>query len=242
MFFYYKKMRNNYAVIAAGGLGTRLKDYKNNNHTKVLIDIDGISMISLQVKQLKSWGFINFIIITNSEYNDMIQTDIQSNFDDIHVEFVIQASPIGIADALSHACKKIPHESLITFVLGDNFFGENPLKGLDWENFEGANLFVKEVENPEEFGVLELHGNNIINLHEKPNEYISSLAVVGLYVYEYSCFEYIKLLKPSNRGELEITDLNKIYMNNKQLNFHAIESWWIDAGTEERIEELKNLI
>jgi glucose-1-phosphate thymidylyltransferase len=242
MFFYYKKMRKNYAVIAAGGLGTRLKDYKNNNHTKVLIDIGGISMISLQVKQLKSWGFINFIIITNSEYNDMIKTDIQSNFDEIHVEFVIQASPLGIADALSHASKKIPHESLVTFVLGDNFFGENPLKGLDWENFEGANLFVKEVENPEEFGVLELHENNVINLHEKPKEYISSLAVVGLYVYEYSCFEYIKLLKPSNRGELEITDLNKIYMNNKQLNFRAIESWWIDAGTEERIEELKNLI
>ena len=147
-------MRNNYAVIAAGGLGTRLKDYKNNNHTKVLIDIDGISMISLQVKQLKSWGFINFIIITNSEYNDMIQTDIQSNFDDIHVEFVIQASPIGIADALSHACKKIPHESLITFVLDDNFFGDNTLKGLDCENFEGANLFVKDVETQETCGVL----------------------------------------------------------------------------------------
>ncbi len=242
MFFYYKKMINNYAVIAAGGLGTRLKDYKDNNHTKVLIDIDGISMISLQVKQLKSWGFINFIIITNSEYNDMIQTDIQSNFDDIHVEFVIQASPLGIADALSYAGEKIPHDSLVTFVLGDNFFGENPLKGLDFENSKGANLFVKEVKNPEEFGVIELHENKIINLHEKPKVYISSLAIVGLYVYEYNCFEYIKLLKPSNRGELEITDLNKIYMNNKQLNFHTIKSWWIDAGTEERIEELKNLI
>ncbi len=235
-------MIKNYAVIAAGGLGTRLKDYKNNDHTKVLIDIDGISMISLQVKQLKSWGFTNFIIITNSEFNDMILTDVQSNFDDIHVEFVIQESPNGIADALSYAGKKIPPNSLVTFALGDNFFGENPLKGLDLENFKGANLFVKEVENPEEFGVIELHENNIINLHEKPKEYISPLAIVGLYVYEYSCFEYIKLLKPSNRGELEITELNKIYMNNKQLNFHNIKSWWVDAGTEKRIEELKNLI
>ena len=235
-------MIKNYAVIAAGGLGTRLKDYKNNDYTKVLIDIDGISMISLQVKQLKAWGFTNFIIITNSEYNDMILTDVQSNFEDIQVEFVIQESPKGIADALSYAAKKIPPNSLVTFALGDNFFGKNPLKGLDWENFKGASLFVKEVENPEEFGVIELHENKIINLHEKPKEYISSLAIVGLYVYEYSCFEYIKLLKPSNRGELEITDLNKIYMNNQQLTFHTIESWWIDAGTEERIEELKNLI
>ena len=235
-------MIKNYAVIAAGGLGTRLKDYKNNDHTKVLIDIDGITMISLQVKQLKSWGFTDFIIITNPEFNDMIRTDVQSNFEDIHVEFVIQESPKGIADALSYAGKKISHDSIVTLALGDNFFGENPLKGLDLENFKGANLYVKEVKNPEEFGVIELHENYIINLHEKPKEYISSLAIVGLYVYEYSCFDYIKLLKPSNRGELEITDLNKIYMNKKQLNFHTIESWCVDAGTEERIEELKNLI
>ena len=78
-------MIKNYAVIAAGGLGTRLKDYKKNDYTKVLIDINGISMISLQVKQLKSWGFTNFIIITNFEFNEMIQNDVQSNFEDLHM-------------------------------------------------------------------------------------------------------------------------------------------------------------
>jgi glucose-1-phosphate thymidylyltransferase len=235
-------MRKNYAVIAAGGLGTRLKDYDKNDHTKVLIDINGISMISLQVKQLISWGFTNFIIITNFEFNDMIQNDVHSNFEGIHTEFVIQESPDGIADALSYASSKIPPDSLVTFVLGDNFFGENPLKEIDLEDFRGAHIFVKEVKNPSEFGVIELHKNKIINIHEKPKVYISSLAVVGLYVYEYSCFEYINSLKPSNRGELEITDLNKVYMSNKLLHFHTLESWWIDAGTEDRIEELKKLI
>ena len=235
-------MIKNYAVIAAGGLGTRLKDYKKNDYTKVLIDINGISMISLQVKQLKSWGFTNFIIITNYEFNEMIKNDVQSNFEDLHMEFVIQESPNGIADALSYASSKIPSDSLVTFVLGDNFFGENPLEELDLENIRGAHLFVKEVKNPEEFGVIELDKNKIINLHEKPKDYISSLAVVGLYIYQYSCFEYIKLLEPSNRGELEITDLNKVYMSNEIIDYHILESWWVDAGTEDRIEHLKKLI
>ncbi len=235
-------MIKNYAVIAAGGLGTRLKDYKKNDYTKVLIDINGISMISLQVKQLKSWGFTNFVIITNFEFNEMIKNDVQSNFEDLHMEFVIQESPNGIADALSYASSKIPPDSLVTFVLGDNFFGENPLEELDLENIRGAHLFVKEVNNPEEFGVIELDKNKIINLHEKPKDYISSLAVVGLYIYQYSCFEYIKLLEPSNRGELEITDLNKVYMSNEIIDFHILESWWVDAGTEDRIEHLKKLI
>ena len=235
-------MIKNYAVIAAGGLGTRLKDYKKNDYTKVLIDINGISMISLQVKQLKSWGFTNFIIITNYEFNEMIKNDVQSNFEDLHMEFVIQESPNGIADALSYASCKIPPDSLVTFVLGDNFFGENPLEELDLENIRGAHLFVKEVKNPEEFGVIELDKNKIINLHEKPKDYISSLAVVGLYIYQYSCFEYIKLLEPSNRGELEITDLNKVYMSNEIIDYHILESWWVDAGTEDRIEHLKKLI
>ena len=235
-------MIKNYAVIAAGGLGTRLKDYKKNDYTKVLIDINGISMISLQVKQLKSWGFTNFIIITNFEFNEMIKNDVQSNFDDIHIDFVIQESPNGIADALSYASSKIPSDSLVTFVLGDNFFGENPLEEIDLENIRGAHLFVKEVKNPEEFGVIELGKNKIINLHEKPKDYISSLAVVGLYIYQYSCFEYIQLLEPSDRGELEITDLNKVYMNNELLDFHILKSWWVDAGTEDRIEHLKKLI
>ncbi len=235
-------MIKNYAVIAAGGLGTRLKDYKKNDYTKVLIDINGISMISLQVKQLKSWGFTNFIIITNYEFNEMIKNDVKSNFEDLHMEFVIQESPNGIADALSYASSKIPPDSLVTFVLGDNFFGENPLEELDLENIRGAHLFVKEVKNPEEFGVIELDKNKIINLHEKPKDYISSLAVVGLYIYQYSCFEYIKLLEPSNRGELEITDLNKVYMSNEIIDYHILESWWVDAGTEDRIEHLKKLI
>ena len=235
-------MKKNYAVIAAGGLGTRLKNYKQNVHTKVLIDINGISMISLQIKQLLSWGLSNFVIITNPEYHNMIKNDVELNFNNITIHFVVQHEPNGIADALSYANNYIPKNSLVTFVLGDNFFGSNPLSDLNLENFSGAHLFVKEVSNPQEFGVIEVVDNKVINLHEKPQSYISQFAVVGLYIYEYRCFDYIKLLKPSARGELEITDLNKVFLNKEDINYSILESWWIDAGTEERIQTLKNLL
>ena len=235
-------MKKNYAVIAAGGLGTRLKNYKQNVHTKVLIDINGISMISLQIKQLLSWGLSNFVIITNPEYHNMIKKDVELNFNNITIHFVVQHEPNGIADALSYANNYIPKNSLVTFVLGDNFFGSNPLSDLNLENFSGAHLFVKEVSNPQEFGVIEVVDNKVINLHEKPQSYISQFAVVGLYIYEYRCFDYIKLLKPSARGELEITDLNKVFLNKEDINYSILESWWIDAGTEERIQMLKNLL
>lgn len=235
-------MVKNYAVIAAGGLGTRLKNYDQNNSTKVLIDINGISMISLQIKQLMSWGLSNFVIITNPEYHDMIKDDVNSNFKDINLNFVVQLEPNGIADALSYASKHIPKNSIVTFVLGDNFFGSNPLINFNLDNFSGAHLFVKEVSNPQEFGVIKVVDDRVVNLYEKPKDYISPYAVVGLYIYEYNCFEYIKLLKPSARGELEITDLNKLFLNKKNVNYTILESWWIDAGTEERIKTLKNLI
>tara|TARA_B100001250_G_scaffold396355_1_gene402266 strand:+ start:784 stop:1491 length:708 start_codon:yes stop_codon:yes gene_type:complete len=235
-------MEKNYVVIAAGGLGTRLKNYNKNNHTKVLIDINGISMISLQIKQLISWGLSNFVIITNPEYHNMIKNDVELNFSNINLQFVVQQEPNGIADALSYANDLIPKNSLVTFVLGDNFFGSNPLSDLNLDNFTGAHLFVKEVSNPQEFGVIEVVDNKVINLHEKPQDYISSYAVIGLYIYEYKCFDYINLLEPSERGELEITDLNKMFLNKGDINYSIFESWWIDAGTEERIQTLKNLL
>ncbi len=237
------KMRKNYGVIAAGGLGTRLKSYKDNTHTKVLIQLKHLSMISTQIEQLKSWGIKDFIVITNPEFNDLIKEDINNNFSNENIALVIQKSPNGIADALSYAESLLDENSIITFVLGDNFFGANPIVNINFENFSGAHLFLKEVDNPEEFGVMEIDTyNKPVNLYEKPKEFISSLAVVGLYIYEYSCFKYIRTLSPSNRGELEITDLNKIYLSNKNMNFSVISSWWIDAGTEERIIALRELI
>ena len=149
-------MRKNYAVIAAGGLGTRLKDYKDNEFTKVLIELNGLSMISTQIKQLQSWGLENFIIITNPEFHDLIAEDVSKNYKDLNIQYSVQESPNGIADALSYAEDKVEDSSLVTFVLGDNFFGANPFFGIDFNSFKGAQIFAIDVENPQEFGVMEM--------------------------------------------------------------------------------------
>ena len=232
-------MKKNFTVIAAGGLGTRLKNYKNNEYTKVLIPIGLTSMISQQIKQLKNWGYDNIVIVTNPDYDKLIKEDVKGNFPNENIEFVIQSAQLGIAHALKQAEPVIDKGSQISFILGDNFFGVNPFannKSIYSDN--SAALVLKKVNNPEDFGVAVLKNSKIVDLIEKPKKFISKYAVLGFYKYEYECFEIIDSLKKSDRGEYEITDLNKKYLNLSKVNYSIFDSWWIDAGTPERIEEL----
>ena len=229
------------AVIAAAGLGTRLKNYKNNFFTKVLIEIGNKSMISSQVSQISSWGIKNFVIITNPDFDLMIKEDVTKNHSDKNIKFAIQEKPLGIAHALLQSEKLVENYSKILFVLGDNFFGENPMLKLENRNIESM-IFLKKVLNPNEFGVAKILNNNLIDIEEKPDNPSSDLAVVGLYLYSLNCFELIKKLNFSQRGELEISDLNNELIKTNSIQFEILDSWWIDAGTEERIEEIKKLI
>tara|TARA_B100001564_G_C20584910_1_gene645017 strand:+ start:113 stop:835 length:723 start_codon:yes stop_codon:yes gene_type:complete len=230
------------AVIAAGGLGTRLKDYKDNKSTKVLIHLDKMSMISSQIEQIYKWGITDFIVITNPEFDALIRKDIRQNHNSKNINFVIQHTPSGIAHALLQVENVIKKDSKILFVLGDNFFGDNPIKNIDLTKKLNSTIFVKNVENPKEFGVAEIENEELINIIEKPNTPKSNLAVLGIYLYDFNCFEFIKNLKPSKRGELEISDLNNLLISKKLLDYKKFNSWWIDAGTEERIEQLKRLL
>jgi len=230
------------AVIAAAGLGTRLKDYKDNSHTKVLIKIRQSSMISEQISQLSAWGIERFVIIANPEYYSLIKDDINVNHADKDIDYAIQKKPLGIAHALLQSKDLIENNSKILFILGDNFFGENPIIDLDISKINNSVLFLKEVNNPQEFGVAQVEGEKIINIVEKPTDPISNLAVVGIYLYDYNCFELISKLEFSKRGELEITDLNNLLVQKSCVDYKILKSWWIDAGTEERIESLKKLL
>ena len=234
-------MQEIFAVIAAGGLGTRLKNYKNNFSTKVLIEIGNKSMISSQVSQISSWGIKNFVIITNPDFDLMIKEDVLKNHAEKNIKFIIQEKPLGIAHALLQSEKLVENYSKILFVLGDNFFGENPMLKLENRNIESM-IFLKKVLNPNEFGVAKILNNSLIDIEEKPDNPSSDLAVVGLYLYSPNCFELIKKLNFSQRGELEISDLNNELIKTNSMQFEILDSWWIDAGTEERIEELKKLI
>ena len=230
------------AVIAAAGLGTRLKDYKDNSHTKVLIKIKQSSMISEQISQLSGWGIERFVIIANPEFYSLIKDDIDANHADKDIDYAIQEKPLGIAHALLQSKNLIENNSKILFILGDNFFGENPIIDLDINKINNSVLYLKEVNNPEEFGVAQVEGEKIINIVEKPKDPTSNLAVVGIYLYSYNCFELISKLEFSKRGELEITDLNNLLIQKSSVDYKVLKSWWIDAGTEERIESLKKLI
>ena len=135
----------------------------------------------------------------------------------------------------------VKKESKILFILGDNFFGENPIQNINLDDDSEAVLFVKPVSNPEEFGVANIVNDKIKIIEEKPKKPSSNLAVLGLYLYSYDCFELIEKLDFSARGELEITDLNNLYIKSRNVSLKTLNDWWIDAGTEERIEELKKI-
>tara|TARA_B100001109_G_scaffold70136_1_gene57136 strand:+ start:386 stop:1093 length:708 start_codon:yes stop_codon:yes gene_type:complete len=230
------------AVIAAAGLGTRLKDYKDNSHTKVLIKIRQSSMISEQISQLSGWGIERFVIIANPEFYSLIKDDIDANHADKDIDYAIQEKPLGIAHALLQSKDLIDNNSKILFILGDNFFGENPIIDLDINKINNSVLFLKEVNSPQDFGVAQVEGEKIINIVEKPTDPTSNFAVVGIYLYDYNCFELISKLEFSKRGELEITDLNNLLIQKSSVDYKILKSWWIDAGTEERIESLKKLL
>ena len=228
-------------IIAAGGLGTRLQDFRGNKSTKILLDVKGTSMINRQISQLYKWGMRKFVIITNPEYLDMVKEDTLNKFDNLKIDFAVQEEPKGISHALYQARDFVDQNEKIFFVLGDNFFENNPLNNFHLDKFEeGACIFTTEVNNPEEFGVAEIDSDgNVLSIEEKPNHPKSNAAVVGIYLFDDSVFKKIETLEPSARGEYEITDLCNIYVNeNKCLNLD-LNGWWIDAGTPDRIIELE---
>jgi glucose-1-phosphate thymidylyltransferase len=227
-------------VILAGGLGTRLKDFRGTNTEKVLLEINGIPMITKQIEQVINWGFNlqNIVCVTNPNIDDSIQKVNKDKFGS-GIKYVIQPKPLGIAHAFSYAEDKISSEHVL-LVLGDNFFENNPFQNKENISEGISNIFIKSVENPEDFGVAEVKGGRIISLEEKPENPKSHLAVVGLYLYKSDIFSKIKSLKPSERGELEITDLNIKLIEEGGISYHEIDGWWIDAGTPERITELES--
>ena len=237
-------MRNIKCVIAAGGLGTRLIGFRENDSTKMLLEVGGIPMINRQISQLQNWGLEDFIIITNPEYDELTKEVTKKNFPNTKIEYAIQETPKGISHALFQAEKFLSKEDVTVFVLGDNFFENNPLAEIDFmdETFnKGAYIFTYKVNNPSDFGVAVLDANNkVIAIEEKPEKPKSNQAIIGIYVYDNSVINKIQQLKPSERGEYEITDLNNLYIEEDSCMSKEIDGWWIDAGTPDRIEELES--
>ena len=230
-----------YTIIAAGGLGKRLQNYGKNKKTKMLLEINGQTMITKQLNQLISWGLENFIVITNPKYDKLIKDELSKNMSDLDIQYSLQDEQLGVAHALLQAEDKVPEDAKILYILGDNFFEYNPLIDFDISK-SNASIFLTKVSNPEEFGVVEIVEDKIKSIEEKPINPKSDYIAVGLYLFDNLCFQYIKSIKKSDRGEYEITSLIEKYLDNNDLNFQFTNGWWIDAGTPEAIETIEKLI
>jgi glucose-1-phosphate thymidylyltransferase len=222
-------------VILAGGHGTRLHPLTliTNKH---LLPIYDKPMILYPLDTLKKGGITEIMIVCGKEHAGHFMNFLGSGKDyGVKLSYALQNGAGGIADALSLA-EDFAGEEKIAVVLGDNIFGEDFSDEFNaFKNEHGAKVFIKEVEDPQRFGVAEIKDGKILGIEEKPKHPKSNLATVGLYLYDPNVFEKIKKISPSERGELEITDVHNMYIQDGLLSYGLVDDFWSDAGTFESL-------
>ncbi len=231
-------------VILAGGLGTRLAPLTRVTN-KHLLPIYNKPMIFYPIEALINAGIRDILIVTGgSSAGDFLR--LLGNGKDFglnHLNYAYQEGEGGIAEALDLA-EHFADNGKIVVILGDNIIEKNIRKAVSEfeKQEEGAKLLLKEVPDPQRFGVAELNGDRIVNIEEKPKKPKTNLAVTGIYMYDRKVFDIIKTLEPSGRGELEITDVNNQYIEWNQLTFDILDGWWTDAGTFESLLRANGLV
>lgn len=221
-------------IILAGGSGTRLSPLTRVT-SKQLLPIYDQPMIYYPLRTLLDGGIEEVLIITAPEHAGDFLNFLGSGKDfKAHFTYEIQDKPAGLAQGLSLAETFVGEDSCM-MLLGDNIFEHNFSE--DIVNFtSGAKIFVKEVTDASRFGVVELDENNhVVSIEEKPKRPKSNLAQTGAYMYDEHVFDLIRELKPSPRGEFEITDLNNVYLEKGVLSAGHVSGEWIDTGTFESL-------
>lgn len=222
-------------VILAGGLGTRLYPltHATNKH---LLPVFDRPMVYYPIQTLVNAGVKEVIVVTGGPHAGHFLGVLRNGFGLglQHLEYAFQEDEGGIAQALA-LCEDFADGEAIAVILGDNTTDADI--GPAARTFErGARLFLKPVPDPERFGVPVFDSDRkIIRIEEKPKEPKSNYAVTGLYMYDNKVFNYIRECKPSGRGELEITDVNNLYIQSGELDYVELEGFWSDAGTFESL-------
>ncbi|MDX1683523.1 MAG: sugar phosphate nucleotidyltransferase, partial [Phycisphaeraceae bacterium] len=231
-------------VVLAGGLGTRLKPLTDVTN-KHLLPVYHEPMVYHPLRTLVDAGIDEILLVTGGEYaGDFLKVLQNGQTLGIgHLEYAYQAGHGGIADALKLA-EDFSDGDAICVMLGDNILEQSIADAADAfrEQASGARLLLKEVDDPERFGVAALEGDRITRIIEKPADPPSNLAVTGVYFYDADVFEICQNLKPSDRGELEITDVNNAYLQRGDLTFSRIKGWWTDAGTFDSLLRANQLV
>jgi glucose-1-phosphate thymidylyltransferase len=219
-------------VILAGGLGTRLNPLTKITN-KHLLPIYDKPMIFYPIQTLVDAGVRDLLIVTggNNAGDFLRLLGNGKAFGLPHMNYTYQEGEGGIADALRLAEHFAEGQRLIV-MLGDNVIEKNIRRGVAAfrKQKRGARVYLKQVPNPRDYGVAELHGHRIARIVEKPKRPKTDFAVIGIYMYDTAVFEIIRTLKPSGRGELEITDVNNAYIQRGQLEYEILDGWWADAG------------
>ncbi len=232
-------------VILAGGTGSRLYPLTKVTN-KHLLPVGRKPMIFYPVEKLAETGIKEILIVTGTEHMGDVVSLLGSGKDfGCRFTYKVQDEAGGIAQALLLAENFAGGES-ISVLLGDNIF-EDSLKVMA-KNFtkhqkeKGARIALKKVKDPERFGVATLKGDKVVKIVEKPKKPESDYAVTGIYFYDSTVFEIIKKLKPSKRGELEITDVNNAYIQKDELEYDFLKGYWTDAGTFESLKVANQLL
>lgn len=220
-------------VILAGGTGSRLYPLTKVTN-KHLLPVYDKPMIFYPLQTLIDAGIEDIMVVSGRGHAGHFLELLGSGSDfGLHLTYEIQEEAGGIAQALCLAEDFADNEP-VAVILGDNIFQENVRKAV--ESFEsGAMIFLKEVPDANRFGVAEIKGARIISIEEKPSVPKSNFAVTGIYIYDSRVFDIIHTLKPSGRGELEITDVNNEFIRLGVMNFSVLSGYWSDAGTFESL-------
>jgi len=231
-------------VVLAGGLGTRMMPLTRVTN-KNLLPVHNLPMVFYPIRALVNVGITEILIVTGGHNaGDFLR--LLANGKDFGLQrlnYAYQEGEGGIADALRLA-EYFAEEDSICVILGDNIIENNFVESAErfWQQKKGAHIILKEVHDPERFGCPEIVEGRIVGIEEKPKQPKSNYAVTGIYLYDNAVFEKIKTLKPSLRGELEITDINNMYLREGTLTHSILEGWWTDAGTFESLRHATNLV
>jgi len=228
-------------IILAGGRATRLRPLTAIT-SKQLLPVYDKPMIFYPIETLIKAGITDILIIIAPDYSGHFLNLLGDGKEfGAHFSYAVQKEPKGLADAFIIGEDFIGDDN-VTMILGDNIFDQDFSKEIN--NFKsGAMVFAKKVEDPERFGVVAFDKDmKALSIEEKPQHPKSNYAVVGLYTYDNRVVKYAKNLAPSPRGEIEITDLNNIYLKNKEMQVNIFDTLWEDAGTFDSLLRVANIM
>ena len=230
-------------VVLAGGTGSRLMPLTKVTN-KHLLPVGQKPMIFYPIEKLTAIGIEEILIVTGVEHMGDVVSLLGSGRDfGCRFTYKVQDQAGGIAQALSLS-ENFAHGQPLAVILGDNIFRAHLKSYADKfiAQETGARILLKQVPKPQRFGVAELSDGKIIGIEEKPEKPRSDYAVTGIYFYDASAFDIIRTLKPSARGELEITHVNDAYIAKGQLAYDILDGWWTDAGTFESLTRANELV